>query len=290
MPENRPAPPPDGAHARDGGIEYLESLGTDELRELMSYAFYEADTDFETLQRILSVYEGRDKAPPFDAVAAWGRFQQFYSGHEETFPYVEDPDDTWRAGNTGKSVRPQKRRRMLLVRYAAAALVAALVLYVSPASAYLIPAIANLRGGVFWFGRQAAGPQVNAGLRLLHDALAAAGAPGELAPTWLPDEFALTSLSDTKMPDRAVIHAVFANGTREIIFQFVSFSEDQIHSYEADYGVEEELYTRDGVAHHIMYNTGKVNVIWTSGDFECAISGDFSADEAKLMVNSIYQR
>ena len=50
------------------------------------------------------------------------------------------------------------------------------------------------------------------------------------------------------------------------------------------------MYTRYGVDYYIMTNNRNTKVLWGIGNYECAISGDISVEEAKQMINSINER
>ena len=290
MSENQPESSPDNVSITKGkDIEYLESLSTAELENLMRFAFLESEPDVESLEKMMSVYEERNEIQPLDTAAAWERFQLYYSGYEETFPY-EDADNPIQTRRSKKNVYPHVRKRVLRFRNIAAALIVVMILfYVSPASAYFIPAIANWRGGVFWFGQQNMNSQIDNELVSLHDVLADYGVTDKVAPTWLPDGFSLLELSIIPSPSRTIIHVLFGYDKKELTIQVIILSDSQVHSYEMDDGGV-EVYRRNEVEHQLLTNNGKLNVIWTSGNYECAITGDISVDEAKKMIDSIYER
>jgi hypothetical protein len=47
---------------------------------------------------------------------------------------------------------------------------------------------------------------------------------------------------------------------------------------------------RDGIEHYMMTHNGKVSVVWMNDNYECQIAGDITADEAKKMIDSVYER
>lgn len=50
-----------------------------------------------------------------------------------------------------------------------------------------------------------------------------------------------------------------------------------------------EVYTVDGIEHHIMADEKQRKVTWYNGAWECRISGDLSRDDLLLMIDSIYK-
>jgi len=62
------------------------SLDTDDLKQLMDYAFYEEMASPDTLSELLKEYKKRKGIKTADSAEAWGDFQRYYSGHDETFP------------------------------------------------------------------------------------------------------------------------------------------------------------------------------------------------------------
>jgi len=265
------------------------NLTDEELKILISDAMDDSSVDLEMLDSLLETYSKRNGAPPVDVSAAWEEFQRDYMGYEETFPY-EDADKPTQAERAKENKRPHRRGRMLRYRYVAAILlIAAMLFFVSPASAYFFPAIANWRGGVFWFGHQNIITQISPELESLLDALDANGVDDGVAPTWLPEGFTLSELSISPTPNRSLFLSLFENGDRELIIQVVILTEPLVHRYEMDEDLVES-YLRNGIEHHIMMNNRKINVLWGSEFYECAITGDISVDEAKQMINSIYER
>ena len=291
MSDSRSGSPPEFTPADSGGAaNYLESLSKEDLESLINYAFDETDIDIESLEALMSVYKGREGEQPSDTAEAWERFKLYYSGSEETFPY-EDADNPKQTENIKKSANPNKGKRTLRYSYIAAALILimAAFLYVTPAGAYVINAVTNWTNGIFWFGSQNTEVVVSKELDDLHDALAENGITDKVAPTRLPKGFVLHKLSVLPTPDRLVINALFADDSKELIIQIAKLRETPIHSYERDEN-DVEVYRSNGIEFNIMTNNGKTNVVWAVGTNECLISGDLSVGEAKLMIDSIYER
>ena len=50
-----------------------------------------------------------------------------------------------------------------------------------------------------------------------------------------------------------------------------------------------EEYAVDNIIHYIMSNNGSLGITWTNQNIEGTIQGALSVEEAKEMINSIYE-
>ena len=47
------------------------------------------------------------------------------------------------------------------------------------------------------------------------------------------------------------------------------------------------VYTVNEIKYYIMTNIKQTKVVWLTDNYECSITGVFSFDEAKIMIDSI---
>ncbi len=78
------------------------------------------------------------------------------------------------------------------------------------------------------------------------------------------------------------------NGNREILFllrhlQIRNFKHLKRMTRIITYSMQETEY-------YIMSNIDRKNIIWHTENFECIITGEFSQEEVKRIINSIYER
>ena len=62
----------------------------------------------------------------------------------------------------------------------------------------------------------------------------------------------------------------------------VPFSEIEKNELKVD------VYSVDGIEHHILADVAMTKVIWQNGDWECQITGDITREELIQMIDSIY--
>jgi len=257
----------------------------------MDYAFYEDTIDLDTLKEMLGAYRELKGLQKLDGAAAWEEFQLHYSEREETFPLPPNyPDNSKQTVSDIKPVNHRRRGRLLRLGVAAATVVILSAVFVTFAF-----------GGSFWssliqrtretfgFVAENTPPQINERLKSLHDALVNHGITDPVAPAWLPDGFELTDFSVFDMPTQVSFAAYFKDGEQSIVIQVVAHNDINIVLHEKS-GENDVLYKRNNIEHHIMANEDKVSVVWVNKNYECSISGDFTVDDAKSIINSIYER
>lgn len=60
-------------------------------------------------------------------------------------------------------------------------------------------------------------------------------------------------------------------------------------SYEKD-GTLVEIYPANEIEHYIYENNGRISITWYTDVFECSLRADITVDEARSMIDSIYER
>lgn len=125
----------------------------------------------------------------------------------------------------------------------------------------------------------------------LTDALLAYGIKGQVIPTWWPEEFELAELKVSSQKEITTIHSLYQNGTRSfaITIRLYASSESAAAStYEKD--IKDVVqYEKGGITHYIMSNIDDTRVSWINNLLVCSIAGDITEQEAKEMIDSIYE-
>ena len=271
----------------DNTSVFFESLSNEEIERLICDVFFEDDIDNELLACLLDAYDKRGIFDDIDVDAAFKRFRHGIIEQEESGA-PEDADDSPQTRKARKGEHNKRRVRALRFSYAAAALIAvAVLLFATPVGASILRSIANWTSEKFWFGDREIIEERSKELITLHNALAEHDVTDIIAPTWLPEGYVLSEFSENSFPARTTIYSHFEDGEKALAVHIVILFESSVHQYEKDEN-EIEIYTRNGIDHCIMTNNSRVVVLWTTGNYECAISGDISALEAKHMIDSIY--
>jgi len=96
-----------------------------------------------------------------------------------------------------------------------------------------------------------------------------------------------SSVFDT--PAQLTFCFLFADGTKELTIQIVSQNDLTSVVYEKT-GDDIELYKRNGIEHHIVDNEEAISIVWFYKNYECVIAGDFTVENARKIIYSIYER
>lgn len=122
----------------------------------------------------------------------------------------------------------------------------------------------------------------------LQEALNYYGIKEELVPTWFPERYSFRGTTVTETPMRTTIYSTYQNNDAEILVTIISLTEPSTSIYEKDES-NVIVYTLNGLEHYLMTNMRQTKVVWITENYECSITGVFSFDEAKTMINSIYK-
>lgn len=123
----------------------------------------------------------------------------------------------------------------------------------------------------------------NAELYSLHEAL---DQQGGVAPTWIPEGYACTSIDAKETPKARRISAVYEKDGEQLIIQIrQDFGSDPVQIEKTEDLIE--IYTVDGVDYYIFSNMDTMHIAWVNGGYECLIIANLSIDEAKKVIDSI---
>jgi len=296
-------------------------MPTDVLKEMLRYsAFSDEALDYETTLMILNELKKREpvnqRQTPEEALRV---FKAEYSGNESAFiacAYDESTqtnlhpkdvkekthlpggvDEDVEAHNTtqaknhvetrGKHLKRVRTRRFIVI--AAAFALAALIISTTAAGSWIWNALVQWRQESFSFVDEITPVQISDELAGLFTVLEDYGITENIAPTWLPEGFALfdSSVLETQM---GVLFAYcFANGGKELIIQISAVEKPASVQYERS-NEGTSLYMYNGIEYHITTNEGKFRIAWKNLNYECSIIGDITEDDARKIINSIYER
>lgn len=175
-------------------------------------------------------------------------------------------------------------------RFASAAAVFVLLMFSGTVTAYAlgfnpIAAIGRWNEEHFWFDDTSVTSE-------LSDKLAEYGYPENMVPQWLPDGYTLESINVDKYEDSfKFIDATFVKQTGdEIDTLLVSYTiylgDNKKALYEKDdnsvitYAINDRVY-------YVMTNLDNRVIAWQNGNFEGAIMGKFTIEEAEKIIKSI---
>lgn len=175
-------------------------------------------------------------------------------------------------------------------RFASAAAVFVLLMFSGTVTAYAlgfdpIAAIGRWNEEHFWFDDTSVTSE-------LSDKLAEYGYPENTVPQWLPDGYTLESINVDKYEDSfKFIDATFVKQTGdEIDTLLVSYTiylgDNKKALYEKDdnsvvtYAINDRVY-------YVMTNLDDRVIAWQNGNFEGAIMGKFTMEEAEKIIKSI---
>jgi hypothetical protein len=265
------------------------------------------NSDTDAILYIMEVIAKREKAYPTgkftDVHNAWASFSENY------MPYIEDSKSLYDFENTQETgirqtpslqtSRPIKKRRFMRVASIAAAITVLLLASTITASAFgfdLWGTVAKWTRDTFGFSNAATQetPDVHEmndenEYDSLQNALDYYGITTQLAPTWFPDGYLLDSISVTETPLRTTFDASYVKNGERISVTIISLIKPSTSTYEKDDG-EVTVYTTNSIDYYIMTNLNRTNVVWTTENYECSFSGNFSLEEAKKIIDSIYER
>ncbi len=175
-------------------------------------------------------------------------------------------------------------------RFASAAAVFVLLMFSGTLTAYAlgfdpIAAIGRWNEEHFWFDDTSVTSE-------LSDKLAESGYPENMVPKWLPDGYTLESINVDKYEDSfKYIGAEFVKQTDDeidtlLISYTIYLGDNKKALYEKDdnsvitYAIKDRVY-------YVMTNLDDRVIAWQNGNFEGAIMGNFTIEEAEKIIKSI---
>lgn len=122
----------------------------------------------------------------------------------------------------------------------------------------------------------------------LEEAMEAFGIRAPLAPKEIPERFELVEVTATCRKTGILICAEFKSSDGEGRIRYNEAEEQEFNTLERENGVIASYFV-GGIDHKLISDLGRQKAVWRNGDFECGITGDFSEQEIKTIIDSIYQ-
>lgn len=286
---------------RNTAYPFLEQMRTEELEALLQQEFTAADggePDVDYIMAIMEVMKQRDANPPaaeVDVDAAWRDFKENYQGQASAYETEVLPERDSSHLDQITSPSPKKKSRRIL--RAAVITAACIVILCGAASAFgfdILQAFADWTAETFGFvtpgQEEAEAPQDDPYNTLRLAVSERTDLPA--VPTWFPDGTVLASdISVVEQLNKIRIQASFKNSKGQFTIRVQIYSSaPEIYdgTYQIDNNFVEE-YEVDNIIHYIMSNNGSLGITWTNQNIEGTIQGALSVEEAKEMINSIYE-
>lgn len=299
MPEKERTPPRQENEMGDV-FQFKGHLQDQSADELLTELEIKLDTmtdrsyDGDVVDAYLAALENKAPVEQFDLEKGWNAFR---AQHAILF----EEEDT-----SNIEARPQSSRfRRMVPRLVAAAVVAVILgMFCAQAVGFdVFGAIGQWTEETFHFATPAVpsastSPIATSGDLLyeleqystLQDAFDAYSISEPLAPSWVPDGYTLDYVEVNPSAAEMTFSASYSNGQNTLSFMY-SYRIDGTFSsstFEKD-GSPVTEYIQNGIIHYIMSNLNVQVVAWVNGTCECSMWGNISIDEAKKVIDSIYE-
>jgi len=282
----------------------FDNMSTETLEDILR-----ADSQFpngensntDAILYIMEVIANREREHPTgkftDVHTAWESFRANY------FPYVKDHKSLYEyddmAEQTGvrqisslQPTRPQKNRRFTRIACIAAAIIAMMLAGTLTANALgfdLWGTVAKWTKNTFGFSSTVSDAPTSDDsneYKSLKDALDRYGITAEVVPSWLPDGYVFRNVIVNETPVKISFSASYAGYSDEISVTIVLLVNTQPLTYEKDDG-NIVIYPKQGIDYYIMSNIEHSRIVWRIDNLECSISGKFTLEDAKKIIESI---
>lgn len=266
----------------------FDAMSTEELEEILRLdldAPPEQESDTEVLLTIMEVLAQRKK-PEKTAFEALESFRQNYMPEEDrTAPVL----------NCKRKINSRTPARWLRTLAATAAVIAVILLTSVTAKAFgwdIWDAVVKWTENTFHISIGTPSDANNQGegdnftYTSLDDALNQNKVDVALSPTWIPDGYALSSITVERTPLQKVYTAIYHNddvSLRITVREYMASDPEYIEQTEGLI----ETYEASGITYYLFENNSRTQAVWINGSFECVISGHLTIAELKDMIDSI---
>lgn len=283
-----------------GRLDYskFDNVDTDILEALLRADFDAPEAEQMEPEEVLYILkllterqENEEAAEQFDVAAAKAEFDEKY------YPLLEDEeklqaflDDMGYQEESQEKVVPLKPWVKYWRRFASAAAVFLIFMFAGSVTAYAlgfdpVKFVGRWNDDQFWFEKISVTQE-------LADKLSEYDNTLKLVPKWLPDYFKFENIEVTRHPDGDTINSSFikSNGD-EVEYISINYNYNILNNKKIYEKTDENVvgYIQNGINHYILLNSQNICITWLNGNFECSIIGKFSVDEAKQIINSIYE-
>ncbi len=275
-------------HRGEKDFQKYDAMTSEELSHILrldSEAPEGDAIDIDTLLYITGVLAEREKNTGKTPHEAWNSFQQNYMPSEEEMLVAKEQE------------KPAKTRNTWACRAIAAAAAVALVVFI-PLTAKALDwekiwnTVATWAKETFSFSREdqpandEPTPNNSRQYASLTQALEQMGMDPDLVPDWIPGGYVLDRVDVDETPTQRNFVALYKNKEQHLnicVRSYVDYAPEKIEINEDLI----EIYEVSGVEYYIFANNKRIRAIWIQGSYECYISGEFSLEEMKKMIDSI---
>lgn len=298
-------PESSGSKRRD--YSKFDGMSTEMLEDILRADSQLPDgenSDMDAILYIMEVIARREKENTTGKYTnvdyAWKSFGENYLPYTEDEKALFDFEDNEEQSGIRQTpiiqtTRSPRKRRLMRVACIAAVITTILLGGTITASALgidLWSAVAKWTRDTFGFSSSvsdAPTPDGSIAYKSLQDALDSYSITAKLAPTWLPDGYALKNIKVNSTPAQTDIMAAYKGNDSIITITVTLLTSPQNHKYEKDEN-NVTVYSVNETDYYIMSNIDRTNIAWQTENYECSISGKYSIDEAKTIIDSIYER
>lgn len=277
----------------------LNNVSTETLKAYLEADFNASEgerADIEDIEYITDLLLEREPMN-VDVAAAEEKFwANYYPADDEKFlfDFEEDEDVAEDVANANKVVDEKGLKYSFLRYVVGVAAMFVIVLFGGTLTATALgvnpwSGIAEWTDDNFWFEQAGANQTTE-----FRQALSEHKITLSVVPKWLPQDYEQADSYVWEGTKRTKMHYSYTRtmgDDAESLSISVTYHtpEDTISAiYEKD-ATDVVTYSVGGVEHYIMYNNNCRMIVWRNGNAECLINGQFSMDEAKKMIDSIYE-
>lgn len=122
----------------------------------------------------------------------------------------------------------------------------------------------------------------------LQDAVSAFGITDPLAPSWVPERFGSPEVYVEHKASGIYIYADYETEEDSLSIRFNESSRATQRTVEKD-SSPDTSHIRRNITHYIVADKSLLKVTWNNGVFECHMSGSITDEEAREIIDSIYE-
>lgn len=293
-----------GQNKRPKRYDFLEELSMNELDELLRKSGELGQDDEDALvDAIAEVIERKEKEGPTgrlpDVDEAWREFQTHYNTPEGRGASLYPDEDAEEAAAAEPPAAKKRKKPWVRTLVAVTAiLVVCFVTVLPPALGYenVFVMVGEWNDAFFRFAASSqddgsADDPTEETYESLQEALDSNGVTIPIAPQ-IPSEFDTVAVEVIRYSGSGRIdYNAFYRASQDNMSIYIIQRDEPIskRSYEKDETLV-EIYSANGIDHYIYENNGRVSITWYTDVFECSLRADIAVEEAKSIIDSIYER
>ncbi len=275
----------------------FDSLDTAVLEAILQADFDAPEAEQMEAEKALyiaNLLAERQKVELKDAKTLMNEFFEYYYPCDELYGLDDESELEIKTQNDNIQKKDSDKKVISffpkgLRRFASAVAVLVLFMFVGTVTAYAlgynpIRYIGRWTDEQFWLERVPITQE-------LADKVAEYSNGNACVPKWLPDGYVAGNLRSSEQDFYTTIRSDFYEDINSnvlyIDYRIYPYS-DQMSLYEKD-SKEVIEYVYGGINHYIMSNLDSITIVWYNSNIEGSIMGNISLDEAKKIINSIYE-